>query len=245
MASILLEVCVDDSAGLATAIACGADRIELCSALELVGLSPTPGLIQAARSSPIPVFALIRPRSGDFCYDAPSVLSMRRDIEAVRAAGLAGVVLGASGLDHRLDTETLTILLEQSQGLQTTLHRAFDLVPDPFEALELAVKLGFHRILTSGGAASAWSGAASLRALVTAASGRIEILAGSGIRPGMAFEIVSRTGVRELHASCSSPASGSDPRLAALGFGAARRKTDLLVVQALRRELDGQDPSPL
>jgi len=239
MTRVVLEVCVDDARGLDAAVAGGADRIELCSALEVGGLTPSPGLIARARGCPVPVFVLIRPRPGDFQYDRPLVDTMGDDIEAAAQAGLAGVVLGASRPDHRLDSKVLSALVARAHGLQTTLHRAFDLVPDPLEALETAIWLGFTRILTSGGAPSAVEGRAVLQTLVKAASGRIKILPGSGIVPGNVADLVRFLGVDEIHSSCSSLGPGPDPRVTALGFASgAPRFTDRWVVEALRQALE-------
>ena len=156
---ILLEVCVDTPAGLAAAIAGGADRIELCAALALQGLTPAPGLMAQAAKAPIPIYPMIRPRNGDFCYDAGDLDHMRRDIDAVREYGLAGVVIGANLPDGQLDLDALEMLVEHSQGLGLSLHRAFDLVPEQSVALEAAIALGFERVLTSGGALTAQAGA--------------------------------------------------------------------------------------
>ena len=101
--SVLLEVCVDSPQGLAAAIAGGAGRIELCSALELGGLTPVAGLMKAAAAAPIPVYAMIRPHAGHFVFDAADEEAMMADIDAVRAFGLAGVVIGANRQDGRLD----------------------------------------------------------------------------------------------------------------------------------------------
>ncbi len=163
---------------------------------------------------------------------------MRRDIDAVRDAGLAGVVIGASLPDFRLDREVLGLLLSHAPGMGTTLHRAFDLVPDFPEALETAVGLGFERILTSGGAPTAWEGVEVLGSLVKAAAGRVRIMPGSGIHPGVAAQIVAKTGVREVHASCSAPGAAPEGKVAALGFASGRsRATDRRVVAELRRSL--------
>lgn len=147
-----LEVCVADPQSLAAAIEGGAERIELCSALELGGLTPLPGLMALAAASGVETFALVRPRSGDFVFDSRDLDAMLRDIAAVRQSGLAGVVLGANHPDGTLDHATLARLLDEAEGLGTTLHRAIDLVPDFAEATETAIALGFDRILTSGGA---------------------------------------------------------------------------------------------
>lgn len=217
---ILLEVCVDTPAGLAAAIAGGADRIELCAALGLQGLTPAPGLMALAAEAPIPIYPMIRPRNGDFCFGARDLDVMRRDIDAVRAYGLAGVAIGANRPDGELDVEALEMLAKHCDGLGMTLHRSFDFVADQAASLEIAVELGFERILTSGGALTAQAGAEQLAALVQQAGDRIAILAGSGVRPGNLAELVRKTGVREVHGSFAGPLPGADPtsRLGAMGF---------------------------
>ncbi|PIB91189.1 copper homeostasis protein CutC [Caulobacter sp. FWC2] len=217
---ILLEVCVDTPAGLAAAIAGGADRIELCSALALQGLTPAPGLMALAAEAPIPIYPMIRPRNGDFCYDAGDLDHIRRDIDAVRRYGLAGVTIGANLPDGQLDLAALEVLVEHSRGLGMTLHRAFDLVPDMAVALEAAIALGFERVLTSGGALTAQAGAEQLAELVQQADGRIAILAGAGVRPSNVAELVKRTGVREVHGSFGRPIPGAEPgsKLNEMGF---------------------------
>lgn len=220
---VILEVCVDTPAGLAAAIAGGADRIELCSALALQGLSPAPGLMAIAAKAPIPVYAMLRPRHGDFVYDARELDALLYDIDAARTAGLAGVVIGANTTSGALDAEGLAKLVRHASGLGLTLHKAFDLVPDPAEALELAVALGFERILTSGRAPSVMAGIEALSELVAVAGDRISILPGGGVRPDNVADLVARTGVREVHGSFSGPATrglagGHDNLAYTLGF---------------------------
>lgn len=195
-----IEICVDTPAGLAVALGADIDRIELCAALALGGLTPGPGLVRLAMGAPIPIMAMIRPRAGNFVFDADDLSAALADIAHMRAAGLAGAVLGASLPDGRLDEHTLAQMVEAATGMDLTLHRAFDVTPDPFEALELAVRLGFSRILTSGQAESAFSGADLLEHLVQAACGRIEIMAGAGLRADQA-ERLATTGVGTLHGS--------------------------------------------
>jgi copper homeostasis protein len=180
---VILEVCVDTPAGLAAAIEGGADRIELCSALALQGLTPAPGLMAIAAEAAIPIYPMIRPRNGDFVYDAGDLDAILRDIDATREAGLAGVVIGANLSSGELDVDALSMLVAHAEGLGVTLHRAFDLTPDPFAALETAIDLGFERILTSGCALNAMAGAETIAALVEQADGRIAILAGGGVNP--------------------------------------------------------------
>ncbi|WP_322048968.1 copper homeostasis protein CutC [Paraburkholderia sp. J67] len=238
--TVLLEVCVDSVDGLEAAIAGGADRIELCSALDLGGLTPTPGLIAAASRAPIPVYAMIRPHARSFVWTPADAAAMLADIDAVRAAKLAGVVLGAALPDGALDIELLETLQARAQlhGLGATLHRVFDLVPDPARALEAAIALGFERVLTSGGAVRAEEGIVMLYALVRQAAGRIGILPGSGISADNAARIVQAAGAKEVHASCRETFAHDDSKGVELGFFPARQgSTSASAVRALKHAL--------
>ena len=258
----MLEVCVDSAAGLAEAVAGGADRIELCAALALGGLTPSAGLIALAARCGVPVVAMIRPRAGDFVWSEAEVGMMEAEIAAVRDAGLAGVVLGASLPDGRLDMPVLRRLaaaalggrfLQRNRGgafegsgpefskttgaFELVLHRCIDLCPDMGAALEEAVGLGFDRILTSGGAVTAEAGAARIAALVAQAAGRITVMPGSGVNPGNAA-MLKGLGITELHASCSVsiPVTG---KVVEMGFArAVRRQTEADAVRALRKALE-------
>ncbi|MCP4183574.1 MAG: copper homeostasis protein CutC, partial [Hyphomicrobiales bacterium] len=143
MAGVILEICVDDVVALNNAVAGGADRIELCSALNIGGLTPSAGLIKSAARIPVPVCAMIRPRAGNFVYSSAEIDLMRHDIDVVLEAGLAGIVLGVLKINNHLDTGTMHTLLQHASGLETTLHRAVDLVPNIGDAIEIAVSLGF------------------------------------------------------------------------------------------------------
>ncbi len=232
--SALLEVCVDSAEGLNAAIEGGAGRIELCSALDLGGLTPSKGLMTQAAKAPVPVYAMIRPRAGDFVFDSASREVMLADIDAVRESGLAGVVLGVSGPDGRLDIDLLAVLAKQADGMGRTLHRAFDLVPDPFEAVEQAIELGFERILTSGQAAKVPDGKTVLRRLVDQADGRISIMAGGGITPENVAAIIIESGVCEVHASCRRPETFVDEALVRFGFASQQGySTDAGIVRKM------------
>jgi len=233
---ILLEVCVDSPDGLDAALAGGADRIELCSALEIGGLTPTPGLMARAARSGRPVHAMVRGAPGGFRLTIPDVEAMLEDIAAVRRAGLTGVVFGASLIDGRLDAGALAVLRRAAAGLDCTLHRAFDLVPDVAEAVEVAVSLGFDRILTSGGAGRVADGLPRLEATFAAAAGRITVMPGSGVTEAV-LPALAHLPLREIHASCSRPLLGT-PGEQALGFaGAGLKRTDAGTVAGLKAAL--------
>ena len=233
---MILEICVDDVAGLEAAVSGGADRIELCAALSGGGVTPSAGFMQRAASCGLPVSVMIRPRAGDFVFTRDEADVMKRDIDAARAAGLSGVVLGASRGDGSLDIGLLEELCSHANGLDVTLHRAFDVVPDMEEALEAAIALGFPRILTSGGARSALEGIEALAHLSEMAAGRIVVMPGAGVRPQSVQTLLDRFPISEIHASCSAvPSFDPDSRVAKLGFTSAGRKvTDEAAVRELK-----------
>ncbi|WP_294197334.1 copper homeostasis protein CutC [uncultured Sphingomonas sp.] len=249
----LLEICVEDARGIAAAVAGGADRIELCAALDVGGLTPPASLIRAAAQAPLPVHLLARPRAGDFVHDTAERALVAEDIRTAAEAGLAGVVIGASRPDHRLDDAALAEWIPHARALSVargaplslTLHRAFDLAPDLPAALDTAIALGFERILTSGGAPVAAEALPMLATLVERAGDRITILAGSGVAPATLPAILA-TGVREVHASARAPLPAPDPVLVQFGFctpvaKAADPETIATMVTQLRNIADLND----
>jgi copper homeostasis protein len=239
---VLLEVCVDSADGLAAAIAGGADRIELCSALELGGLTPSPGLLAIACNAAVPIYAMIRPRAGNFVFSHAEIDQMRYDIDAVRAAGLAGVALGVSMESGALDAAALSKLTKHADGLGTTLHRAIDLAPDLLEAVDAAIGLRFQRILSSGGTKTALEGIDGLAAMIERAASRVSIMPGSGVNAGNASALLGRLAVTEAHGSCSVAVTESNAKALAFGFSAAtRRVTSAAQVAALRAALNQEN----
>jgi len=239
MDRVLLEICVDDLAGVRAAADGGADRIELCSALALGGLSPSPTFATAAVESGVIVHAMVRPRAGDFVYSSDELDLMIAEIRTLASTGVAGVVAGATLSDGTLDRDALARLRDAANGIEIVLHRAIDLAPDPCAAVELAASLGFDHVLSSGGARSASEGADLLSRMVDVSGGRISIMAGSGITAENVAELVRLTGVRAVHASASGQQEWTDPRVAAFGFGSpVKRLTDASKVAAIRQALD-------
>lgn len=241
-----LEICVDDIAGVHAAIAGGADRIELCAGLALGGLTPSAGLVEAAlnaaRPAGVAVHAMVRQRGGDFRYsEAETALAMREAL-ALIAQGVDGLVFGAAR-DGMLDEPVLgawvAAMRAAGRPVSLTLHRAIDCTADPVAAVDVAAALGFDRILTSGGAASAEESAGTIARMVAQAGDRIRIMAGAGVRPDNAARLLAATGVRDLHGSASAPMAENDARAVALGFDTPpRRRTDDNMVRVLRAALD-------
>lgn len=201
--SVLVEVCIDNIESLAIAEQSGAKRIELCSSLALGGLTPSAGYMkQAARFSTIPVYAIIRPRQGDFLYSSNDVEIMLSDIHHAKQAGLQGVVIGALQQDGKIDKNTVSALLKEAAGIGVTFHRAIDHCSDPFDALDFLMSSGrCERVLSSGLAAKAELGTEMLCNMVTYAQGHLSIMPGSGVSPTNVRTIVDKTGATEIHLS--------------------------------------------
>jgi copper homeostasis protein len=199
-----LEIAVQDPAGVRIAGEIGAARVELASALALGGLTPSPATlelsIETARAVGVEVHVLVRPRAGDFHYTGDEIAVIERDVRRALQAGADGVVIGALDTDGLLDVAAMSRLRDAAGGASVTLHRAIDVTPDPLATLDTALGLGLHRVLTSGGASAAIDGIDTLRALVVAAEGRIEIMAGSGVDAASAAALAA-TGVDALHFS--------------------------------------------
>ncbi|SEK28885.1 copper homeostasis protein CutC [Pacificibacter marinus] len=234
---ITLEVCVDSLAGIFAATKGGADRIELCSALGLGGLTPSAGLIKIASEAPLPAMAMIRPRAGDFVWTRDERAALVAEIHAVRDAGLAGVVIGASLPNGELDGETLQELMQAAIGLDVTLHRAIDLTPDVDAALQICRDLGIKRVLSSGGAKTAMAG---LERLVQMATHTISVMPGGGVTAENVADLAARLPLSEVHASCSVVAPiPQNSKIAEFGFQpSGARATDTNSVIALRKALD-------
>lgn len=198
----ILEVCAGSVESVAAARNGGAARVELCSALEIGGITPSVGLITEARHiEGIALNVLIRPRGGDFLYNESEVATMEQDIVAARQCGADGVVIGALTAEGDVDVQVCNRLIKAAEGMSITFHRAFDMCRNPFLALEDIISLGCHRILTSGQAASAYTGITLIKQLVEAAQGRISIMPGCGVNAANATSILNSTGCYEIHAS--------------------------------------------
>lgn len=224
----------------------GADRIELCAALDAGGLTPSDGFIrEALRFTSVPVFVMIRPREGDFLYSADEFEIMLKDIERCRSLGVPGIVTGVLNSDGRIDRHQAGRILDAAAGMAVTFHRAFDLSIDAQQSFSDLIELGFHRLLTSGMAASAPAGTDCIRQLVLASAGKITVMAGAGIRPENVSTIVKNTGVREVHLSGKALRhSKMTFRRGNLSMGAPDMDeysisvTDQTVISAVRKALD-------
>lgn len=211
---LAVEIAVQDRAGVRVALEAGADRIELCSALGVGGLTPSAGLIEAAVAEARGagrdgfVHVLIRPRAGGFAYDADEVELALADIRYARRAGASGVVVGALDAVGAVDTDAVARFVTEAGDLEVTFHRAIDIAPDPLGALDTLAALGVRRILTSGGASRSIDGVGMLAALVAQSAGRVQVMAGGGV--GVPDIVgIAATGVDAVHLSARTTVTGS------------------------------------
>ena len=196
----LVEICAESPGLAAAAERGGADRVELCTSLDVGGTTPSAGAIDTAREAvTIDLAVLVRPRGGDFVYDAVEFAAMSRDVLVAKEFGVDAIVTGCLAADHTIDVDRTRTLVELARPLEVCFHRAFDECPDPLAAAEVLVELGVDRVLTSGGAPSAFEGVGVLRELVERFGGELAILAGGSVRSHNVREIVSSTGVSQVH----------------------------------------------
>lgn len=202
MGKYILECCVDCVESAINAAKGGASRIELCSNLIIGGTTPDVALVKEIRKhTDIRIHALIRPRFGDFCYTGHEMEIMKSQIRALKEAGVEGVVIGVLDEDGNLNLSAMKELMAEAEGLSVTLHRAFDMCCDPYQALKDAISIGVNTILTSGQKQSAWEGRELLAKLIEKAEGRIDIMAGAGIGAAVIEKLIPETKGTSYHMS--------------------------------------------
>ena len=208
----VLEICAETPQACLAAGEGGADRVELCSALIVGGLTPSYGLIrEAVETGPTPIYILLRPRGGDFLCSEAEFRVICRDLEHAASLGVAGFVAGILREDGLPDGSRMATLVEMAGSLEVTFHRAFDLASNRFEALERIIDSGCRRLLTSGGAPSALEGMEELSRLSRQARGRIRIAAAGGVGPHNA-QVILRSAEVDLHASLRRGVGGGFER---------------------------------
>lgn len=201
----VLEICCGSFEDVKTAYENGAGRVELNSALYLGGLTPSlANLICAKEQCEIPVVAMVRPRGGGFCYSLEEYQTMILDTKILLEHGADGIAFGFLKENQTLDTERTKELIHliREHGGEAVFHRAFDCVADQKKTIEQLIGLGADRILTSGGAPDVWSGREQLKQLQKEYGSEIEILAGSGVNENNVTELMTYTGVHQVHSSC-------------------------------------------
>lgn len=219
-----IEVCIDNIESLPLAIEGGATRIELCSSLALGGLTPSFGMMKIAKEiSTIPVYAMIRPRQGDFLFSNSEVDLMLEDVKAAKMAGLDGIVIGVLQANGKVNMDACRALVTEAEHLGITFHRAIDNTNNYRDAIDDIIELGCERILTSGTAANALEGIDIIKDMNQHANGKIQIMAGAGLNHSNVAHITEFTGITEVHLSGKS----TRPSEMKIGSNASMGNSDL------------------
>lgn len=202
MRKYILEACVDSAESAVEATEGGADRLELCGNLIIGGTTPERALYEKVRElTDTRIHVLIRPRYGDFLYTDYEFEIIVRSVALYRELGAEGVVVGCLLPDGSLDMERMKALKEAAGPMSVTLHRAFDMCRDPYEALEQAKTLEIQTILTSGQKADCTRGRELIAGLVRESAGRVDIMAGGGVDADVIRQMIPATGASSYHMS--------------------------------------------
>ena len=220
-----LEICIDSCFGIDAAVEGGADRIELCSSLKYGGLTPSLDVLKLASECDIPSRSMIRPRKGNFIYSSEELKQMQGDIDMVRSFNIEGVVFGATLPNGSLDEDLLEELISYSVGFKKTLHRAVDTMPKTKDSVQIGIQLGFDTILSSGGENTALEGLSVLSEMHKLASGKINIMPGSGVNSKSVKQILKNYHFDWIHSSCSMEKNG-------------HKLTDLKLIKSLKNAIN-------
>lgn len=198
----IIEIATSDFATTQSAVAGGADRIELCANLAEGGTTPSYGHIKRCREMfDVLLFPIIRPRGGDFLYTKDEYEIMVTDVKLCKQSGCDGIVIGLLNMDGTVDVARTSELIEIAYPMEVTFHRAFDRCKDPFAAMEELIGIGCQRILTSGQKPTVSEGLDLLIELNKKADDHIIIMPGSGLRKDNIKLIAEKTGCTEFHSS--------------------------------------------
>lgn len=247
---LLLEVAIASVEDAQAAEAGGADRLELNAALSLGGLTPSLGtLVEVRQATRLPLFVMLRPRPGAFCYSPAEYRVLRRDLDLLLNNGADGIVFGILNEDATVDRLRCREVVRQAGNHPVVFHRAFDLTPKPVLALEMLIDLGVGRVMTSGQQRTALAGASKIAILVNQAAGRIEVLPAGGINSDNVVELFEQTCCDQVHGGLR----GSGRDLSALGRAEITfstpplppdlyELTDGALVKRLRQAIDSLSP---
>ena len=218
----------------------GADRLELNAALELDGLTPSPGLFKQVRKAcNLPIIVMIRPHGQGFVYSDYAFASMLDDIAFFKEAGADGFAFGFLTPSLEIDEHRTSIATEAAGNCEKVVHRAFDITPSADVALDTLIACGVDRILTSGQAINAPAGTVAIKKLIERAKGRIEILPGAGIKPANVAQLCKESGCNQIHGTFRAPAPGQQ---ITSGLDSLKQMppkgTDCTVVAEIRKLVD-------
>ncbi len=199
---MILEIACCNYQSCMNAVENGADRIELFENLPEGGCTPSYGmLVQCIKNISIPLYVMIRPRGGDFVYSDSEIEIMNSDIKMVKKLGFAGVVFGVLDAKGNIHKKACSLLLRSCGSMKATFHRAFDRSLDLEKSTQIIIKLGFERVLTSGGKPNVIEGLEKIASLQSKYGNEIIIMPGSGVHSKNIADIIHKTNCKEYHAT--------------------------------------------
>lgn len=228
---MILEIACNNIQSVIHAVEGGADRIELFSNIQEGGVTPSLGTMRMSRVFEVPVYGMIRPRGGNFCYSPKEVEIIKYDIESAQIAGLDGIVFGALLPNGEIDAKLCEQVLTWWDK-PITFHRAFDFVSNQTTSLNLLIELGFERVLTSGGQPSAIQGLNRIKDLANLSEGNIKILAGAGINSSNVHNFSDIVGLEGIHTTAKKNVTNQNAMLD------SNWVSDSKEIEALRSILD-------
>ncbi len=197
---MIKEACVESLIDALEAEKRGANRIELCDNLSQGGTTPSYGTIKIALSTlKIPVFPIIRPRGGDFCYTPAEIEVIKEDIKVCKSLGAKGVVLGLLTKDKKIDFEVLSQLVELAKPMEVTFHKAIDELEDPTLVIDELINIGVKRILSSGTKPTALEGKDMLNKMIEKAGDRLTIVVAGKVTKEILPEVSNLIPAKEYH----------------------------------------------
>ena len=179
---MIIEACVGNINEALRAESLGAHRIEICENLKIGGTTPSAGTIAIANKVlKIPIMVLVRPRGGNFIYSKNEIEIIKHDIEFCKQIGVKGVVIGALTRDYTIDQELINELISLARPLEVTFNKAIDKTFDVLNEFKNLLETDIDRVLTSGGAKTAFDGREIINEMVNIANGQVKVISAGKI----------------------------------------------------------------
>ena len=201
MRDIIKEACVETFEEAILAEKKGADRVELCSRLDLDGLTPERKIVEKVLGAlSIPIKIMIRPRAGNFSYNDQELNRMKEDILFCKDLNVQGVVFGILDQNKTIDMENMKYLSDIADNLEITFHKAIDQTDSIIDEIDRLLTIGsISSVLTSGGAYNAYAGSRFLKKALEKYEDIITIIPAGSITKNNIHELHQIIGAKEYH----------------------------------------------
>lgn len=208
MRDITLEICVGTIEDVKVCSLYPIDRIELTSALELGGLTPSVGMLKQAKTiTNIPMTCMVRPHAFGFQYDEFDINVMMEDAQLLLDHGADGIVFGFLNSDNSINTSSTKAMVDliHSYEKEAVFHKAFDQTNDLEISIQALINCHVDRVLTEGGMFNTQEKKLmTLQTLQQKYSQDIQILVGGRVRSDNVMDIINQTDTQQVHSSCKS-----------------------------------------